>query len=70
MNRAARDPSQPDQPHDVAAEIEEAAHSVQMEGVAGAALRSMLISAIVVGGLAWLWRALVRRRFPDGKPEA
>lgn len=66
MNRAEKE-KRPAEPPDVVAAIDEAAHSVQIEGIAGAAVRSMVISAVVVGGLVWLWRTLVRRQF-GGKP--
>lgn len=62
MTRSAHDPSPLDAARDVVAEIDEAAHSVPMEGIAGAAVRSMVIGAVVVGGLVWLWQASVRKR--------
>ncbi|MBI5878503.1 MAG: hypothetical protein HZB53_12715 [Chloroflexi bacterium] len=62
MNRADKD-GRPAEPPDVVAAIDEAAHSVQIEGVAGAAVRSMVISAVVVGGLVWLWQMFLRRQF-------
>ena len=49
-------------PRDVVAEIGEVARRVPMEDVTGAAVRSMLIGAIVVGALAWLARLFVGRK--------
>jgi hypothetical protein len=69
MTSTAHDPSLPDASRDVVAELDEAAHSVPMEGIAGAAVRSMVISAVVVGGLVWLWRSLMHERRWRGTPE-
>jgi len=63
MNRSGKDNRPAEPAPDVVTEIDEAAHSVQIDGVAGAAVRSMVISAVVVGGLVWLWQTFVRRRF-------
>lgn len=67
MTSPPHDPSPLDPARDVVAELDAAAHAVPMEGIAGAAVRSMVISAVIVGGLVWLWRMLIRERLPHGK---
>ncbi|MEP7200026.1 MAG: hypothetical protein ABI874_09430 [Chloroflexota bacterium] len=50
------------QPIDVVEEIDDVSRRIPIADVTGAALRSMLIGAIVVGGLTWLVRLFVSRK--------
>ena len=55
-------------PADVTLEIERVSRNDSLSGPAGAAVRSMLIGAVIVGGVVWLTRVLLgKARFGNGK---
>ena len=65
MQKSTRRNGQPlatqDNPH-VVEEIEAVSRRVPTADVAGAALRSMLIGAVLVGGITWLARVMLHRQ--------